>query len=43
MLANLEVTLAEPQAWLRDTHSMSASVGLICTTLKELGQTAKNV
>ena len=41
VLTNPDVTLTELQAWLRDTHDMSASVGLICTTLKKLGLTVK--
>jgi len=41
VLANPDVTLAELQAWLRDAHDVSASIGLICMTLKKLGLTTK--
>jgi hypothetical protein len=41
VLANPDVTLAELQAWLCDAHNMSASAGLVCTTLKKLGLTVK--
>ena len=41
VLATPDVTLGELQAWLRDTHNMSASVGLIVMTLKKLGLTVK--
>ena len=33
VVANPDVTLAELQVWLCDVHNVSASVGLICTTL----------
>lgn len=34
-------TIEELRAWLRATHAMSASVGLIWKTLKQLGLTLK--
>jgi transposase len=41
VLANPDATLAELQAWLCEAYNLSASVGLICTTLKKLGLTVK--
>ncbi len=34
-------TLAELRAWLLETHEVSASEGLLCKTLAELGLTLK--
>jgi hypothetical protein len=38
-----DATIGELQVWLRQTHQISASSGLICETLALLGLTRKNV
>jgi transposase len=39
--ARPDATLAELRAWLFETHGVSASEALLCTTLAELGLTLK--
>ena len=39
--AKPDATLTELQAWLKATHAVTASDGLICRTLAKLGLTLK--